>query len=60
MPLFKKNNAHGTYKSSEYQLEAKIKEKKTQKSRPLISKDITEDLYFGGKFALLNNQVDKF
>lgn len=29
MPLFKKNNANGIYKSSEYQLEAKIEEKNT-------------------------------
>lgn len=27
MPLFKKNNAKGIYKSSEYKLKAKIEEK---------------------------------
>lgn len=33
MPLFKKNNANGIYKSSEYQLEAKIEEKNHRKVR---------------------------
>lgn len=31
MPLFKKNNANGIYKSSEYQLEVKIEEKNHRK-----------------------------